>query len=525
MTTPPTPARRTLLVVIDGLGAAPLRRALAEGHTPHLKELLAAGGHFDEAISPFPSLTPVCLATIITGAAPDRHRIPSLSWYQRGEGRFVEYGSSFAASAVEGRQRTIEDTVVNLNHMHLAEEPRTLFEVFQDEGRVAASVNFLVWRGRTRHTIRHDYRPVSTIAKNRKIHAVYGPDYFYLGELYGNTRPVLPQIGFKRPKDWGGGFIAKHLLKSTDTEFLLLYLGQHDSASHKLGPDDTQRAIRTADRAMGKAFAAAGGIEHFLRDTAVIICADHAQTSVPVDQTVSLEDCFDDVSVFRGSRTTRASSCDIAISPSNRFAMMYRLRDLAPSLRWMAERAQESPATEVVAFAEDGHVVVRRDGRELRFVHARDGIADAPGIEVATQRARAFGTSSRWFLDGDLETLDLTVDADNTVHYGCFPDALHRLEAGLRCINTGDVLVSAREGWEFNDIGGKAHPGGGSHGSLRAGDSVAPLITAGLASGALRNLPWYRLEDIADIVRANAGLEPAPLPFVTRAKTPDTGDE
>ncbi|MBC7644707.1 MAG: alkaline phosphatase family protein, partial [Thermoleophilia bacterium] len=213
--------KRMMLVVIDGLGAAPLRRAMAEGHAPHLAELITAGGRFDEAISPFPSLTPVCLATIITGGGPDRHRIPSLSWYQRGEGRFVEYGSSFAAATVEGTRRTIEDTVVNLNHVHLATEPRTLFEIFQDDDRMAASINFLIWRGRTRHTIRHDYRPVSAIARRNKVHAVYGPDHFYFGELYGATRPVLPQVGFKRPKDWGGGLIARHLLKSTATQFIL----------------------------------------------------------------------------------------------------------------------------------------------------------------------------------------------------------------------------------------------------------------------------------------------------------------
>lgn len=123
-----TPPRRVILVVIDGLGAEPLRRAISAGHAPTLSAVLEAGGRLDDAISPFPSLTPVCLATIITGAGPDRHRIPSLSWYHRGQGRFVEYGSSFAASRVEGWASTIEDVMLNLNHVHLADEPPTLFE-------------------------------------------------------------------------------------------------------------------------------------------------------------------------------------------------------------------------------------------------------------------------------------------------------------------------------------------------------------------------------------------------------------
>ena len=43
----------------------------------------------------------------------------------------------------------------------------------------------------------------------------------------------------------------------------------------------------------------------------------------------------------------------------------------------------------------------------------------------------------------------------------------------------GDVLVSAAEGWELADGGGRHHAGGGSHGSLVAGDSYVPLIAAG----------------------------------------------
>ena len=49
----------------------------------------------------------------------------------------------------------------------------------------------------------------------------------------------------------------------------------------------------------------------------------------------------------------------------------------------------------------------------------------------------------------------------------------------MACRRTGDVVVSARLGWEFADAGGHHHAGGGSHGSLRAEDSLVPLITAG----------------------------------------------
>jgi hypothetical protein len=50
----------------------------------------------------------------------------------------------------------------------------------------------------------------------------------------------------------------------------------------------------------------------------------------------------------------------------------------------------------------------------------------------------------------------------------------------VRCPNAGEVVVSAAPGWEFADLGGRHHLGGGSHGSLVEGDSVVPLLAVGL---------------------------------------------
>ena len=40
--------------------------------------------------------------------------------------------------------------------------------------------------------------------------------------------------------------------------------------------------------------------------------------------------------------------------------------------------------------------------------------------------------------------------------------------------------LSAAPGWEFADLGGKHHVGGGSHGALAASDSEVPMLTIGL---------------------------------------------
>ena len=40
--------------------------------------------------------------------------------------------------------------------------------------------------------------------------------------------------------------------------------------------------------------------------------------------------------------------------------------------------------------------------------------------------------------------------------------------------------MSAAPGWEFVDLAGRHHTGGGSHGSLDASDSEVPMVTVGL---------------------------------------------
>src|SRR5436853_2542122 len=100
---------------------------------PTLRFLLDHGT-YRRAVSTFPSLTPVCLASIATGGHPDVHGIPHLVWWNRADGRLVEYGSSFAAVRAAGIARSLRDTIVNLNERHLSKDAETIYEALEDEG-------------------------------------------------------------------------------------------------------------------------------------------------------------------------------------------------------------------------------------------------------------------------------------------------------------------------------------------------------------------------------------------------------
>ena len=61
-------------------------------------------------------------------------------------------------------------------------------------------------------------------------------------------------------------------------------------------------------------------------------------------------------------------------------------------------------------------------------------------------------------------------------------------------------------GYELVDWGGVTHCPGGSHGALRADDSLAPLVLCGLEPGTEATREQWALCDVADLVLDHFGI-------------------
>src|SRR3984893_1954791 len=112
--TPP----KLVLCVIDAMAPEMLERAVAAGAAPVLAQLIERGRYVPDCVAAFPSVTPVCAASIVTGVAQDAHRIPGMNWYDREEDRYVEYGSSFRAAPRFGLARHVTDRAYKMNPAH-----------------------------------------------------------------------------------------------------------------------------------------------------------------------------------------------------------------------------------------------------------------------------------------------------------------------------------------------------------------------------------------------------------------------
>jgi Type I phosphodiesterase / nucleotide pyrophosphatase len=440
--------KKVVLAVVDGLGPELLDRAIAAGRAPTIAALAAAGTRTDTCVSTYPSLTPVCLSAIVTGEHPVGSRVPGMTWYHHGEGRFVEYGSSFAATLAEGTRQMIDDILVNLNLLHLSPRATTVFEALEDAGLDTAAVNLYVCRGRHRHQIT---RPAARrFARTVGIvDAVYGPRRYFLGDLFYSELTGAPR-NFGHGIDRHGGAVARWLVTRDGFDFLFLYLYETDAAGHRGG--DVLGAVEQADNGLALMAEAAGGLDRFLDRYGVIVLADHSQSRV--EQVADASEPLADLQLFRSSRRSDPDRCDVAVAASNRAAMAYLLPGGRVSAADVADRLGQLAAADVVAHRDGDWLAVRRGDGRLRF---RRG--------SATTDERGNG----WEIEGDHDLLD-------PAHY---PNALERLEGALMCPTAGDVIVSAEPGWEFADAGGIHHLGGGSHGSLRAEDSFVPLVTAG----------------------------------------------
>jgi predicted AlkP superfamily pyrophosphatase or phosphodiesterase len=435
--------KKLVLIVIDGLTPAAFERAVEGDRAPALS-FLAAHGRYARALSTFPSLTPVCLSSIATGAHPDVHGIPHLVWYHREEKRLVEYGSSFAAIRAAGTRRAILDAIFNMNEQHLSREAVTVFEALEDAGYTTGAVNFTCYRGRTRHA-----PAVPGVGR-----PAFGPKRFFFFNLFESDVTGAPLAVFGRAAgsiDAYAGAVGRWLVTRDGFDFLVHYLPDYDFASHVAGPEAADEALARSDAAVWALFDAAGGPDEFLARYAVVLAADHGQTRV--ERSVRLEDRFVDAGVI--------------VTASNRAAMVYCTSATGEDPRRLAARLDREEGVEAVLFLEAGEAVARRAGEEVRFAPAERG----------------------WSTSGDPAVLPQ-------------PDAFERAWAALRNPNAGELIISAADGVEFADLAGRSHLGGGSHGALAAADSEVPLLTVGLDASP------RSITELAPLALEHFGVEP-----------------
>ena len=290
--------------------------------------------------------------------------------------------------------------------------------------------------------------------------AGFGPKRFFYYSLFESDQTGAPLAIRNRAAgstDLYAAAVGRWLVTRDGFDFLAYYLSDFDYASHAHGPtgaDDV--ALERIDAAIAALLDAAGGPDAFLERYAVVVHSDHGQTHV--DDAARLE------------AAVAAFADEIVVTASNRAGQVYLLPNCARR-RGGARAAAR-----------------RRRRRSRRRFAAK-----------ATTRSR--GATARSFASVRRTTAGrrAAMRRSSTTPTGCAASW-----SALANPNAGELLVSAAEGWELTDLGGRHHAGGGSHGSLVAGDSIVPLLTIGV------DAEPARITEVAPAVLAHFGVEPPP---------------
>src|SRR5207244_13399995 len=246
-------------------------------------------------------------------------------------------------------------------------------------------------------------------------------------------------------------------------DFLLLSLPDNDWYSHKYGREGQLHSIAQADAQIARVCAAAGGVDEFLAEHAVIAMADHSPSDITA--TIALQDELAELGVFGPARPAEASSGQqprLAVGASQRAAMVYALHE--PE----RDAMRASVATRALAIEGIEHVMwLARDAHE----RPSEGIIASPvhgELRFSPEGPLQDSRGACWSVEGALATIEATVH-DGRLSTPAYPDALARVWAALTRPPSGEVLLSAAPGYEFLASGRPAPPGWGRAGRVHCG--------------------------------------------------------
>ena len=196
------------------------------------------------------------------------------------------------------------------------------------------------------------------------------------------------------------------------------------------------------------------------------------------------------------SPTTRiADGAELAVCPGARSAMVYRDRD-------RGGRARARLAAVLERLAEHrgrGVCLAWKDGEALRVDRRAASCGSRPGAAVRDRRGMA-GTSR----DG-LAALEPEIAVDEIADSRTYPDALRRLWAALECAGAGRRAgLGGARATSSSTGAAPTTSAGGSHGSLRRGDSLGAARVRELRPGCWTPAPSGRrhwsITDVAQVV-------------------------
>ncbi|MDQ3646888.1 MAG: alkaline phosphatase family protein [Actinomycetota bacterium] len=461
-------------VVVDGMGTDGFEQAVASGRAPAFAFLRENASYVRDSVAVFPTITPAATASLVTGEIPARHGIPGMCWYDRQAERFVNYGQSPRAAVVEGFSQVVEDVMENMNSHHLSKNVSTIHEQLDPLGVITASINFMIFRGPYKHELEPNLL-ARLLFRKQLPDRLSGPKEHYFADVIRGPSEACSKLlsarGIeKRLKatDAWASCITRDLLENDAAQMILFYLHENDHWSHRKGPESQLDNLADADEKIANVLETFGSWEETLSKVGFVITADHSQSPISDEKDHILEfgDLLGDFRLLKPGRGAEPFKRNEAAAAGNGrvgFVYLNERRKAKLFEPVIGTLLQEPGVDQVMWRDEDAFVVDSHRGR-LRFWDAREagGVADE--------------LDNKWSFEGELGAVGGVVE-DDRIRTPEYPLAMWRIASAIALDRMGDIVVTPKLTYEFADLAGGDHRGGGDHASLHAQDSLVPFLS------------------------------------------------
>ncbi|MGM1049520.1 MAG: alkaline phosphatase family protein [Bacillota bacterium] len=457
-----------ILIMIDSLMDKSLHKAIQEGRAPAMQYLLKNGQYFQKVVSSFPTMSVTIDSSLLTGTYADQHHVPGLVWYNSKENRMIYYGNGAKESLKIDQLQVFMDAVYQLNQVQLNKETKTIHEELAEKGKDSASINAIVFRGKTEHILNVP-RWIANSTRLPEHVNVTGPKWLSYAALAqqdpNNDRNARAWKKFGMNDEFSAQELAFLIKQNKLPNVTIAYFPENDNILHRKGPTELE-GIEKADQALQEVLNAHGSWEQALKKAVWIVMGDSGQSYVYDDRKRSIVDLRQLLSRYRIAKLNQSVKTEdqIVISANERMAYVYAL-DSKIKLSDIVKLLKNEDKLDIIAIRDEKNIHIATGKSDNMFSYC-------PGGTYVDE----YGQS--WTISGDPKLADITITS-NQIKYGKYPDVLARLYGAMHSHEGRYVVVTVQPGHEIIGESSPTHDGGGAHGSLHELDSLVPLIVSG----------------------------------------------
>lgn len=175
-------SKKVIFLMIDSLMSQAIDEGIKQNKLPTFQYLTEQGNYYKNMVSSFPTMSVTIDSSLITGAYPNGHHVPGLTWYSSDEKKVINYGTGPMEILKHGGNQVLNDALINLNGNHLNPQIPTIYEDLAKQGLKSGSINGLIYRGVADHRLRiPDWlKGITSLPKEIQVK---GPDFLALGSL------------------------------------------------------------------------------------------------------------------------------------------------------------------------------------------------------------------------------------------------------------------------------------------------------------------------------------------------------